>query len=326
MRLRREVLLNVIWLVLFGCNHIKDVQPEDKDIVPSSAVQAIQKSYPKARDFTFETLIKGEIWVADFSVDNARLRTQVNDSAIVSSIYERLPDDFVKFESMTDKLSIRGGEFSELLRYAGDTSTTRMMRYKWKGNTYLMQYQKEPILFNTDEISLTSPNASLPCYVTQDQLPQKIKQFFENNNVNLKFRFGEFSVTPTGAKSYRVYALDYDWPIFFDDDGDLVWTLATNNSASNIYKVPNSELGYPALLAKTEPMYADFNVPDRSASKTNYSGIVSLRFTFQKHTGQQINPDGSVNRDFVNELGEVYFNANTGDLISDWYRGFINIE
>lgn len=323
MRFSGLVVVLLTLPLLFECNHIKDVQPEDKDIVPSTAVQAIKKSYPEARDFIFESLIKGELWVVDFSVDNTKLRTQVNDSAIVSSIYERLPANFATYKALTDKCSIRGGEFSDLLRYAGDTSSARIMKYHWQGDTYFLEFQKDDFLFNTNRITLVSPDASLPCYVSEQQLPEKARQFFQDNNVGLKYRLGQFAVSGAEKKIYRVYALNYDFPFFFDDDGDLIWSLVANNPANSIYSVKNSELGYPAILAKTDAMYAGFDTLTSGASKTDYNGIISLRFLFRKQTGESLNPDGSINMNYINEISEVYFNANTSDLILNYYRAFI---
>lgn len=307
-----QVLLVMACATLAGCNKVDDVQPPDTDLVPVTAVAAVKKRYPNAADLAFETCLKGEIWIADFSANTHKLRTYVNKQEIISAVYEKLPADFAFYQSFTDRLSIQGGTFSDLMAYEGDTSSARLMKYKLNGRLYTLEYKYDASTA-TDRLMLLGPESSATMYAAEAELPQPARDFFRKEGLSVSASY--FTVGPDGTKTYMVYSQGYAWPYYFDEAGNLQWTMKSNNAAATKYNMLNENLGYPALLGQVNPIFSGFDKPSYESAVTDYSGVVSLRYTFQK---DRIMEMGAF------ESGEVYFNAKTGRLLSDSYRAVVS--
>ena len=280
--------LLAVWIStgLMACNSINDIQPPDSDSVLLGATQAIKNKYPQAINIHFKTLIKDQLWKATFSQHTIAYQTQVNATGITSSVFKELDNDFTLYKGYTDQLTIKGGEFSNLLAVDDDTSSSRFMTYTFQGVPYQLTYKTGTT--QQPRINLTP----MPLYylTNRQELPQRVQAFLATNNGTLGFQSGTVIQQVDSTLTYWVKAAYTVGPaapalisLFFDGNGNLIW-IACNEMTNPVTYTTNSQVGSTSILSATKANYPGFDSPVTLAFETYYQGLVSVRYAFKRVT------------------------------------------
>ncbi|MDQ6480534.1 hypothetical protein [Dyadobacter sp. LHD-138] len=309
-----------------GCNNVKDLQPIDPEVVPPTAVEALKRRYPSADDILMKTLVLNKLWHTSFKSNASQYETQLSATAIVGPVIRKADGDFSFYKSLTDQLSIKGGEFSDLRIVEGTTKNIgpiiyydALMNYRLNGKSYQLHYSS---VGESDQIRLIS-NFSTYYVLQPEDIPQQIVKFFSDNSLSLVDNDIYVFVDPAGLKTYRAYLKALWAPnpahyaICFDKDFNLTW-IGQNSDGSAVVPTVNSEIGRAELLAKSSKYIIDFK-PIVGAFQTSFKGLQSVRYLFTK---TNFETDGGSSKSIV-ESWQILTNPASEPVLSEEYMGYI---
>ncbi|TLV01524.1 hypothetical protein [Dyadobacter luticola] len=301
----------ILWL-LVGCNKVYDIQEPDTETVPEATITAIKTAYPDAGNFLFKTLLKDKLWKAGFESNASKFETQVSPIAIVADVYKE-SNNITLYKSLTDKLKVKGGTISGLQLMEKSTDSTARMKYVLDGKSYLLNYY---ILNDWHIVKLIAGFPAESYSLQPADLPASTVAFCADNSIPLADSKITVNVNAEGKKVYFIQPQSQLYPVIFNDAGELIW-IAKNSDGTQLVNKPNNEVGDATLLANVTAGYEDFTTPTEVAFESQFNGLKSVRYVFQKQSGV------AGTKSFINELREVFVNATSGEIIYDQYSSYV---